>query len=88
MKLMGNENRGLGPLPPLPLCSQCVRVQCNPGHAPCPPPSLAGEEQAVPLRNHKRKFRAARGWGKFWDRGQVSLSLLSGRYVYLAHKGF
>lgn len=38
------------------------------------------------MRNHKRKFKAACGWGKFWDLCQVSLSPLSGRCVYPAHK--
>lgn len=82
LKLMNNANRG--PLAP-PTPSPQLRPW-NTGHAPCPPPSFAGEEQIVPLRNHKRKFKAACGWGKFWDLCQVSLSLLSGRCVYPAHK--
>lgn len=82
LKLMNNANRG--PLAP-PTPSPQLRPW-NTGHAPCPPPSFAGEEQTVPLRNHKRKFKAACGWGKFWDLCQVSLSLLSGRCVYPAHK--
>lgn len=92
VKVINNANGGCSA--PLPLCSQCG-VQWNPEHAPSSPPpytplrppplpSLVHKEQAVPLRNHKRKFGAACGWGKFWDLCQISLSLQSSRCVYLA----